>query len=338
MAATEPMRDQLRVLSIAERFFESSILFALLRLRIFERLGDGSRTVQDLGAELAVEPDRLARVLRAGAAVGVLESDEGEHFRAAPEFQRVLGSPTEAGYLGHWLRNLDFFQTALSHLDQAVVTSEPTVALSADLHSGGEQAEEFTMAMHDYAVLRGRELAKFLDTSGCTSVLDVGCGPGTYAFQLGQVNPALELHLLDEPGVLKVAKQVEARYSLPNEVRYLPVDLRHDEVPGSYDLVLISNTLHMLGEAQSRVLLRRLYDAVNTDGSLVVQAQYLKDDRLGNRWPVLLDLIQLCITSEGRNHTVAETRQWMEDAGFRDIEFCPMTLLNTNSYLRGYRR
>jgi hypothetical protein len=63
----------------------------------------------------------------------------------------------------------------------------------------------------------------------------------------------------------------------------------------------------------------------------------LRDDRLGGRWPIFLDLIQLCVTENGRNHAPAETRQWLEDAGFRNIEFCGMTLLNTNSYLRGYK-
>lgn len=54
-------------------------------------------------------------------------------------------------------------------------------------------------------------------------------------------------------------------------------------------------------------------------------------------WPVFLDLIQLCITEKGRNHSVAETKLWMQEAGFTRVEHIPMTLLNTNSLLRGYR-
>ncbi len=77
---------------------------------------------------------------------------------------------------------------------------------------------------------------------------------------------------------------------------------------------------------------------MNPGGSLIIQAQYLRDDRLGDRWPVLLDLIQLCITSEGHNHSVAETKAWLEEAGFTDIEYVPMMPWNTNSFLRGYKR
>ena len=80
-----------------------------------------------------------------------------------------------------------------------------------------------------------------------------------------------------------------------------------------------------------------LYQTVEPGGALVVQFQYLNEDRMGRRWPIFLDLVQLCITEHGRNHTVGETRRWMEEAGYRDIEFSAMSLLNSNGYMRGYR-
>jgi hypothetical protein len=150
-------------------------------------------------------------------------------------------------------------------------------------------------------------------------------------------NPELELYLLDLPSVLEVAKEVATRYPLKNKLYFLPGDAVLGEIPGSYDIVLISDTLHMLGEETSRKLIRRLYGSVTEGGSLVIQAQFLRDDRLGGRWPVLLDLMQLCGTSHGRNHTVEETRGWMEEAGFSKIQHIPMSILNTNSLLRGYK-
>ena len=61
--------------------------------------------------------------------------------------------------------------------------------------------------MHSYAAVNGGELAHYVDTTGCKSLLDFGCGPGTYAFYLGIKNPELQLYLLDFPGVLQVAKE-----------------------------------------------------------------------------------------------------------------------------------
>ena len=330
-------RDQLEVLSVAEGFFQSTILFALLRLRVFERIGEETKSLEELAAGLNARPETLARLLNAGVVLKLLESSDAKHFCVASSCRSVLLPSVGENYLGNWIRNLDSFRIALERLDDAVLTSSPTVDTTDCLGGDKEQTREYVLAMHNYASLRGKELAHFLDTSNCRTLLDLGCGPGTYALHLGMRNPNLQLYLLDFPGVLEVTREVRGLYSIGNEVHYLPLDALQDEIPGSYDIILVSNAMHMLGEKANRKLVSRLYRSVNPDGSLVIQAQFLRDDRMGGRWPVLLDLIQLCITKDGRNHSVGETRRWMEEAGFKNIEYCPMTILNTNSYLRGYR-
>jgi SAM-dependent methyltransferase len=330
-------RNQIEVLSIAEGFLQSSVLFALLKLRVFESIDRGSKTVQVLAMDLHARPETLARLLNAGVVLKLLESKDGSSFRVAPACRTVLLPSAGEHYLGDWILNLDCFRVALSTLDEAILKSQPTIDPSSYLGADKKSTREYTLAMHNYAALRGKELADFLNTNSCESMLDLGCGPGTYAFHLGMRNPGLKLYLMDFPEILEIAKEMQTRYPLENEIHYLPQDALKEEIPGSYDMVLVSNTLHMLGEQACRELIKRLYTSINPGGSLVIQAQYLDDDRLGGRWPVFLDLIQLCTTSKGKNHSVGETRHWLEEADFRHIEFCPMSLLNTNSFLRGYK-
>jgi len=334
----QQVRDQINFLSTAEGFFQSRILFTLLKLGVFERIGEGEKSLDELAAALGTRPGTLARLLNAGVVLKLLQSDDGVRYRLSELSRSVLLPSAGEAYLGNWIRNLAYFDTALSALDQAVLKSGPTVNPASHLGADREETREFTLAMHNYASLRGKELARYLDTRGCRTLLDLGSGPGTYAFHLGLANPELELFLLDSAGVLEVAKEVQARYPLSNKVHYVPSDALKDEIAGEYDLILVSNTLHMLGPDASRELIRRLYRSVRTGGSLVVQAQFLRDDRMGERWPILLDLVQLCITEAGRNHSVDETRGWLLDAGFEDVEYRRMSLLNTNSYLRAYRR
>lgn len=331
-------QDQIEVLSIAEGFFHSSILFALLKLKVFERIGDGTKTAQAIAEGLDAKTETVDRLLSAGVVIKLLEKNKNGEYRVSEACRSVLLPSAGENYLGNWIMNLDYFRDALSKLDEAVLRTGPTVDPMDHLGKDESHTREFTLAMHNYASLRGKELARFLDTSDVKTVLDLGCGPGTYAFNLGLANPKLEIFLLDLPEVLEVAKDVQKRYNITNKVHYIPLDAMKDNVPGTYDMVIVSNTLHMLGERQSRDLINRLYNSVANGGSLVIQAQYLPDDRVSRRWPVLLDLIQLCITTEGRNHAIGETKQWMEDAGFGEIEYQPMTLLNTNSYLRAYKQ
>lgn len=337
LSDTAILRSQVEVLSIAESFFQSSVLFALAKLRVFEFIGEGEKTLEDLGAALGARPETLARLLTAGVALNLLESDGGSSFRVAPTARPVLLPSAGSSYLGEWIRNMDFFRLALAGLDDAVMKSGPTVDPGS--HIGGDQhrTRQFAMAMHNASSFRGKELAHFLDTKGANTLLDLGCGPGTYAFCLGLKNPGLHLYLLDFPATLEVAKEIRATYSIQNEVHYLPLDAAKDEIPGSYDLIMVSNTLHMLGEAASRQLIQRLYAAVNRGGSLVIQAQFFREDIPRQRWPIFMDLIQLCTTIRGRNHSVAETKDWLEEAGFGNLEFRSMSPFNTNSFVRGYK-
>src|SRR3989304_8258057 len=211
-------RTQIEVLSLAEGFFQSSVLFALLKLNIFERIGEGSMTVQELAAQLDARADTLVRLLNAGVVLRLLETTDGLNFSVAPLCRPVLLPSADENYLGNWILNLDYFRLALSRLDDAVLKSQPTVDPSQHLGNDKDRTREFTFAMHNYASRRGRELAHFLDTTECHTLLDLGCGPGTYAFHLGMRNPGLQLYLLDFPETLEVAKELQTRYPLENKV------------------------------------------------------------------------------------------------------------------------
>ena len=329
---------QMEILSIAEGFLQSSVLFALLKLEVFQRISRGIKTLQDLAADIDTKPETLSRLLNAGVVLKLLDSKDGQSFQISPKYRDILSPDAGESYLGDWIASLDYFFDPISKLDEAIKTSGPTI--KPDEHLGGdkESTRSFALSMHNYASLRGKELADFLDTSDCKTLLDLGCGPGTYAYHLGMRNPELELYLGDHPSVLETAKEVQARYHLKNKIHYVPIDAMKENIPGRYDLILVSNVLHGLGEEGSRQLIKRLYSSVGDRGSLAIQAQFLKDDRLGPRWPVFLDLVQLCVTENGRNHAPEETKRWMQEAGFKHIEFNTMTLLNTNSFLRGYKR
>jgi len=135
---------QVELLSLAEGFFPSTVLFALVRLRVFERLGEGEKTLDDLARELGARPATLARLLRAGVVLNLLESEDGLTFRAAAIARPSLVSPAAEGYLGDWIRGLDEFRAALSRLDQAVLSGEPTVDPAA--HLGADEARTRSFA------------------------------------------------------------------------------------------------------------------------------------------------------------------------------------------------
>lgn len=330
--------DVVQVLSAAEGFFPSSVLFALMRLGVLGRLAESPGTAAAVAGDLEAEQEAVTRLLNAGVMLNILEYREDGSFAVSQPYHSMLVPGSGPFFMGEWVLNLEYFRDALSRLDQAVLTSKPQATYVDDARGEREHTRLFTKAMHNYALFAGRELAGHLDTSGCESMLEIGAGPGTYSFHLAEANPKLRLTLADLPEVLEIAREIEASFRIAEPVEYLGVDLRTDSLEGGYDLVLLSNTLHMLGEQASRDLLASVLPLVNPGGSVIIQAQFLDEDKRGPRWPVLLDLLQLCITDAGRNHTVAETKKWLADAGFQDAEHVPMSADNVNSFIRAWKR
>ena len=51
----------------------------------------------------------------------------------------------------------------------------------------------------------------------------------------------------------------------------------------------------------------------------------------------VLDLLELCITSAGKNHSVGETAHWLEESEFSNIESCTKNMFDESNFLRGYQ-
>ncbi len=312
--------DQISILSKVEGFFEASVMFALLQLDLFEALGQREASISQLSRKTGADAGGLGRLLRCATTMGFLQSRDGENFALLEPARVVLVKDSPEYYLGDWLHFLHTLYGVFGQLDEAVLAGHPVLDLAGELEAKPGAARSFNRAMDTYARLRGRELADCLDLAGTISLLDLGCGPGTYGYHLAAKNPRLELYLADLPAVIEETRRLPQWTDLQNPIRYLPLDALQDELPGSYDVILVSNTLHMLGHRASRELMSRLFPKVKPGGSLVVQAQFLGTAGLGHRWPAILDLIMLCGSQRGENHTVEETCLWLREAGFSETE------------------
>lgn len=337
MTEMMPREDIWQVINAAEGFYQSSVLITLVKLRVLEHIGHGTATADELAELIGTAPEPVARLLRAGVALHILESDDGATFGVTGPYRFMLVPGTGPMYMGDWVRNLEYFRDAMAHLDAAVQGASPASTYLDGASADSGHIRVFAKAMHNGSLMGAYELARHLDTTGVRTLLDVGCGPGTYGFALAEANPGLRLHAADLPEVLAVTREISASFRLGAPVTYHGVDLRTGMVDGTFDLVLVSNTLHMLGEENSRALLSTLHSHVNPGGSIVVQANFLDENRLGPRWPALLDLIQLCITESGRNHTVSETLEWLTAAGFTNPRHTTLSDDNPGSYVQAWK-
>ncbi len=333
----DQIQNQLSLHSILHGFLGSTVIVALVDLHVFELLSEGALSLNELSRRTGVGEDHLARLLRAAQSLELVECNLQGEYQVPVQLQGLLGQAGREGTMTAWVR---FLRSVAGQLfDVAdVVRNGPSRLEEDDFCLHGVDLSAFSQAMHDYACSLGSELVRFLDLSQVDSLLDLGCGSGTYACLLGQSYPQLSLHLIDSPEVLEIARQTVGEFGLSDRVQFHEADVLRDRIPGKYDVILISNVLHLIGRSQAEVLVCRCFDSVQLGGSLVIHGQFLTEGKNRWGWPVMLDLILLAGSLSGQNHTSAEAAAWLARAGFEEIEVEPMSLYNANSFVRGFKK
>ena len=330
------IQKQVALLQIAERFFDSAVLFALAENRVFHVLSTGGKTLSEIHAQTGGNEETLRATMDAAVALNLL-SRRDDRYEASETMLDCLGREGSPAYMGEWVAFLHSLSVPILQLGDAIRTGSTPGAHIGELDNDNVAARRMTTAMDTYARSRGIEIVDRLDFSRTHRLLDLACGPGTYSLAIVERHPQVRATLLDLPGPIAEARRMAEARGMAARVDFVAADAR-DYVPDQpFDDILISNTLHMIGAAGSIALLKRCHGMLVPGGRLIIQASFLNDDRVSPRWPALVSLCDRVVTPDGCNHAIGETRQWMEQTGYWDIRHVRFSLWNAISCMVGTR-
>jgi SAM-dependent methyltransferase len=195
----------------------------------------------------------------------------------------------------------------------------------ADWHKAMETesfAEEFIAAMDVRGRLLAQALAKNLDLSGRTALLDVAGGSGVYACSFVAHAPALRAAVFEKAPVDKVAQRAIRSRGFDDRVSVLTGDMLEAPLPGGYDVHLMSNVLHDWDIPIVRQLLAASARALAPGGLLVIHDAFLNRDKTGTL-PIAAYSVLLMHVTQGRCYSVAEMEGWLIEAGFANVREVP---------------
>jgi len=194
---------------------------------------------------------------------------------------------------------------------------------SADWHRSMEQdafALQFTAAMDCRGVLLGPAMAKALDLTRFSRVLDIGGGSGIYACSLVANHPHLEATVFDQASVEKIATRRVEELGFAGRVKVTSGDMLREELPGGYDLHLFSNVLHDWDLPEVRLLLAASFRALEPGGMLIIHDAFIGPDKDGPL-PVAEYSALLMHSTQGKCYATSEYEALLEEAGFRGFTF-----------------
>lgn len=191
----------------------------------------------------------------------------------------------------------------------------------------GESAAKFTALMQSISLDAARYLAKHIDLRkelNVNSLLDVAGGSGCYsiAFSVAQ---EVKTIVLDLGPVCQVAESFISKSMTPkSSVLTYTSDMFREPFPASddpkygYQAVFFSNIIHDWDENANRMLLKKSFDALPSNGYIMIHEALLNED--GGPLLIALYSFDMAIISKGRQYTLNEISNLLTECGFQDVK------------------
>ena len=296
------------------------VILTALDLDIFSVIGRRSWTVQRLARTLGASERGIDILCRNLASLGLLDVEKAQYKNTQLGASALNRKHQE--YRGEYLSLLQRHWDEWSHLTEVVRTGTPRN--DDEPIDENKHRRSFTWAMHHRSRDMAPRIAKAIDLRGVKTLLDVGGGPGTYTLAMLARWPTLHGTVGDRPAALQVARTIARKHPEGKRLSYLPLDFMADDIPGRYDVIFLSNVIHIYGPDENIALLKKIRDALTPGGRVIIQDFFLWDSK-GLR-PVetnLFAVTMLLYTHTGNTYTARTVKQWMTKAGFRALTTIP---------------
>lgn len=183
-------------------------------------------------------------------------------------------------------------------------------------------AKEFTAMMDCRGVLLARALARNLELSENSRLLDIAGGSGVYACSLCAHFPQLTATVLEKSPVDQIAATAIRDRGFADRVDTIAADMLMSRLPEDYDVHLLSNVIHDWNVVLVRKLLQSSAIALKPGGLLVVHDTFLNEDKTGPLHVAEYSVLLMHVT-QGRCYSEKEITTWAEEAGLRLIAHVP---------------
>jgi hypothetical protein len=309
--------DVQRMFQMVTGYWVTQITGTLSILGVPDRLAAGPRRPGEIAAEVGAHPDALSRLMRAAASLGIFAARPDGAY-ALTDLGRTLTSDAPVSFKnlaimnaspGHWLPWGRFADVVRQGRRQAAE------ALGSEVFeyyaTQPDEAAAFSHAMSDLSAMVASEVARVVDTSGASKVIDVGGANGTLVAALLHANPRLTGAILELPHAVDGAQAAIERRGLADRCRAVGGDFFQAVPPA--DLYVLKHILHDWDDAQCATILGNCAASLAPGGQVVIVEMVLPEDGRPSVAP-LMDVNMLAL-APGRERTAAEYTGLCREAG-----------------------
>lgn len=326
--------DPMRVMQVASAYWDSCTLHAANRLDIFNLLDGQAKDLDTLTKETESDRRCLGALLSALVSMDFLDRD-GDTFMNNEFGQTFLVNSSKL-YQGGIVYMFENWYEAWGGLYNTVKTGKPS-ALMHQSYSD-EETRNYMMGMHNRALSQADVLTDMFDLSGKKQLMDVGCGPATFAVKFCERYDGLNAIGMDREQNLKIAQEIVDQYDINDRVKLVPGDYNTDSLGEGNDAMLLSSMTNQESPENIKKLLQKCYDSMSKDGVIMIQEQLLWGEKKGPKLAALIGVNQIINTVQGSSYSTTEMEDILREVGFVDIKSEQMAPPSPFIMVSGYKR
>jgi len=295
---------------------DAMVLLSLHEVGAYGALVAGPATADELGQRLGLIGSRLKPFLELAAHLGMLHHEEGRFWLYEGD-EKFFDPGLDYG-VGLPATTLQQFFTTKGSAPDILRGGATIQAAAAGGKSSVEKKSEFLRYMDAVTKEPAQELAALIPAGNVRRIMDLGCGPGTYAYAALERFPEAKALLADRPEAEPEIYAIAEERGLADRIEFRATDLTSDQLPSGQDIAILSNVVHCLSAKTNAKLIARIAAALAPDGCLLIKDCAIEEDRSGPAEVLRFAISMVMFSEEGSIYSAEEAVAWCRSAGLSD--------------------
>ena len=322
----QPQADPQQIWQAMTGFQVSAAYKTAVELEVFTKIADGNKTAAEIATACGAS-ERGIRILADSMTVIGLLTKRNDEYRLTDVSATFLNKHLQT-YLGGAVEFLmsDAQRRGFDDLTNAVIHGGLQVEGDASMDPNSEMWVTFAKAMMPlmFPAAQGVAANVGFEKDQKLKVLDIAAGHGLFGIMVAQQYPNAEIHALDWPNVLEVAKENAERMGVGDRHHLVPGSAFDVDFGDGYDVVLVTNFLHHFDAETCTNFMKKVHDSLSPGGKVITLEFIPNEDRISPPGEALFALVMLAATPAGDAYTWSELKKMCEEAGFNQNEHVPM--------------
>ena len=311
-------------------FVYSQILFACVRLKLFEQLAGGPLGVAELSSRLSLSDEATLLLLDAAVSLRLAQRRSGGRYGLGALGAALLGNPGVTAMIEHHAMLYGDLRDPIVLLRGEAGAGQ--LAAYWPYASNGKPAALSHDAIAPYTALMAasqpmiaRQVLWAYSFCGHRCLLDIGGGDGSFIAAVAAQAPNLRCVLFDLPAVADQASDRFREAGLASRAVAIGGSFVTDRLPEGADIVSLVRVIHDHDDTCVMNLLRAIRRTLPENGTLLI-AEPISGVRGAEPIGDAYFAFYLLAMGSGRPRTFARLREMLAEAGFVDVALRPAAM------------